>query len=82
MPITKADFDEALALDAAMNAAAQEADTQQLLAKQTRAALRVLIATWRVIPPSPTGMALVEHEGKVYRVTEADIRPLSPESTV
>jgi hypothetical protein len=82
MPINKTEFDAALALDQEVADANAVVDTKTQEAKDARQALRQLIATWSLFPPGPNAVALVEHEGTVYRVNEGNIVALVPESTV
>ncbi len=82
MPILKAEFDDALALQADALAARQLSQVKRNEARDKEQELSVVIGTWGGLDSSdPFTVRLVEHEGDVYRVTPTDIKVLSTDAT-
>jgi len=81
MPILKSDFQAALDLDTAAEAAATLSSAKRAEAKQLRAELQTYLASMGMDPGDPFAVVLVEHEGTVYKVTPVDIEPLVVKQT-
>ena len=82
MSILSTDFAAALVINAQVLADHGAAQDLLQAAKAGRVALRQAIASWGIHDAQdPFTVALVEHNGQVYRVTPLDIVQLVPEVT-
>ena len=82
MDILKADFQAALDLDEAAEAAQTIAQDKKQESRDKRDELTTYLASLGFDPADPFHVVLVEHEGTVYQVSSTDIKPLVVRVTV